>query len=528
VGELVQFERILDSEVVEKLASLPCFNAVSEAYVSRLKELFPVFVSRLDAAIHSTGDNLWVDLCDEPKKKVKSFWKLDKSKCTSEEAVRELTARKNQSQSMYYCLYVILLWRHPLGVRRFGRGISSMEAFRAQYEVDEAFEKRSLECGVKPDFWSTVFHYRNVLILAAAIKPTQRNKGNFAKVACILAEGRVHPFGGGQSYTADRRGYLYEQVGQLFTPAGAMTQAKPFLSAVGRIRAKKSRGRAGRKGANGTQGKRGKKSVFVRVADDDCGDSDTEEGLLVAPKEAEQGSMSPSGGLNKRMANCSVSRATSATGEEEFAAGAFLSPAPRMKRKYTKRRIAPKVEQAEEVDAHMDFPMYVSLRAGSGQQCSSGGNQLVFSAESAANVTDIPGAPYSQELTQQDGLDAFEFKWGDDDHDEMAPSLTTVARASSIASRMQSGCPPMGAGQVSACSACAPAPSAYSVTSRQTSALDQFGSHSWVLDDELLTSAYGDRCNSRTASHGSSQPAELFGLVSSDIFAYQEAVTMEN
>jgi len=69
------------------------------------------------------------------------------------------------------------------------------------------------------DKWDTLFAFRNVMILAAAIKPSTRNKGLFSKLGCILAEDRIHSMGGGQSFAADRRGRIYDTEGSVYAAA---------------------------------------------------------------------------------------------------------------------------------------------------------------------------------------------------------------------------------------------------------------------------------------------------------------------
>lgn len=212
VGKLKQFERIEDDQIVPLLASRKYFNFVTTFFRTKLEEFLPEFKMRIDEALISNNEEVWSTLVEDCKKLLKPVWKVEKLKAGySKEQLKEHGFAKNQSQAMFNCVCVILFWRHPFAKKRFLNAVKSLDEFRALYESDEKF------CKERMDNWSTLFQFRNVMILAAALKPTFRNKGTFTKLACILAEDRIHSTGGGQSFAADRRGYIYEQEGQVFS-----------------------------------------------------------------------------------------------------------------------------------------------------------------------------------------------------------------------------------------------------------------------------------------------------------------------
>jgi len=219
IGELESFRRVEDAQLIQKMVEHPCFNSVQADFVARLKSLLPLFVARVNEAFKSSDASFWVSLCDEPKKQLKHFWKLDKKTPITALQHRNFTVMKNQSINMYYCLYVILFWRHPAAYKRYQDEIVSFDDFQREYAHDPSFTQKNLEAGgTRIDRWEQLFKFRNVLVLAMAVKPIKRNKGTFTKVACILAEGRVHSTGGGQSFASDRRSYIYNNEGDLFIP----------------------------------------------------------------------------------------------------------------------------------------------------------------------------------------------------------------------------------------------------------------------------------------------------------------------
>jgi hypothetical protein len=231
VGKLEEFDpRILHaSEVVDKLHSTECFRTINNSFVQKLKDNYITFVSRVDAAINSGDESYWHTLCNEPKTKLKSLWKIKKEvgKGPKSDVQKREESEKNLMQAMYYCLYVVLFWRHEGSYERYKHYYQSLEDFQFNYEHDVCFPRDRM------DKWETLHCFRNVMLLAAAVKPSMRNKGLFTKLGCILAEDRIHTMGGGQSFAADRRGYIYDKEGNAFaTGIGAMSSVDVDFSSV--------------------------------------------------------------------------------------------------------------------------------------------------------------------------------------------------------------------------------------------------------------------------------------------------------
>lgn len=214
VGKLAVFHpALVDSEhVIDKLHATQCFRQVNSEFVDALKCYYQVFVDRVDTAVKGSDENYWSTLCNEPRSKLKNLWKVKKEtgKGPKSEEQKRIEYEKSLMQAMYYCLYVVLFWRHDDAPRRYKRCATTLTEFRSVYEKDCSFPKERM------DKWETLFAFRNVMLLAAAVKPSARNKGLFAKIGCILAEDRIHAMGGGQSFAADRRGYIYDKEGATF------------------------------------------------------------------------------------------------------------------------------------------------------------------------------------------------------------------------------------------------------------------------------------------------------------------------
>lgn len=214
VGKLAVFHpSVLPvDQVIDRLHSFQCFSSVNKSSVQKLKENLHIFTSRVDFAVKEADDEIWKLLCNEPKSKLKGLWKVKKEsgKGPKSEAQKCEEAEKHLFQAMYYCLYVVLFWRHEGACLRYGNHLRSKAEFLALYENDPAFPRERM------DSWDTLLGFRNVMLLAAAIKPSLRNKGLFTRLGCILAEDRIHTMGGGQSFAADRRGYIYDTEGSLF------------------------------------------------------------------------------------------------------------------------------------------------------------------------------------------------------------------------------------------------------------------------------------------------------------------------
>ena len=217
VGKLEEFspKLVRTEDVIDKLHSTQCFRNVSKEFVQKLKFNFHTFISRMDTAAKGSDESYWHSLCNEPKSKLKGLWKVKKESGKgpkSDEQKRE-ESEKNLMQAMYYCLYIVLFWRHENSSKRYKAHVRSIEDFQSSYEKDVAFPRERM------DKWETLFNFRNVMILAAAIKPSLRNKGLFSKLGCILAEDRIHSMGGGQSFAADRRGRIYDTEGSVYAAA---------------------------------------------------------------------------------------------------------------------------------------------------------------------------------------------------------------------------------------------------------------------------------------------------------------------
>jgi len=211
VGELRAFAcGTVSDTLIDQLATHTCFEHVPHDYIAHLKSLFPLIKSCVDAAMCESDNEMCNAMCEMPKKQLKDHWKLRSDTCVNAEEHRKYTIMKNECIEMYYCLYVILFWRHPLSIHRYADKIIAYDAFHEAYKRDSLFIGHNLEkTGSRMDKWKLLFQYRNVLMLAVAVKPQKRNKNMFSKVASILAEGRVHTTGGGQSFASDRRNAIY-------------------------------------------------------------------------------------------------------------------------------------------------------------------------------------------------------------------------------------------------------------------------------------------------------------------------------
>ena len=221
VGCMSQFRNVSLIEVVDKLHEIKVFEVLPDLYCDKVKLHVNVFESRIENALNSNNDEDWKNLCNEPRGTLRALWKLQKHEINANR--QEAGAIKNAMQIFYYSLYTIILWRNEKSKIRYEQYAIPFARFKKMYDEDVNFPHNR----INNDSWDLLFSFRNVLILASAIKPTYRNKGLFIKIGSVLSENRVHALGGGQSYAADRRGYIYDREGVLY-----VLQVPPLLYAI--------------------------------------------------------------------------------------------------------------------------------------------------------------------------------------------------------------------------------------------------------------------------------------------------------
>jgi hypothetical protein len=199
VGKLSQFSaaHVSEPDVPDRLWSLYFAQSVSPLFLQRAQTLLPTLNGRISYALASQAwDKLW-------------DWKTDVSSCSQEEI-------ENPKHCMifYYALHVILLYRHDSCLSYYKSKRISLEVFKDKYEclnLKKLYDKGKKNVKAKlVDYWEDLFKFRNVSILVAAIK-IKPNQTDLVKVASLLAEGRIHSLGGGQSFAATRRCYIYNK-----------------------------------------------------------------------------------------------------------------------------------------------------------------------------------------------------------------------------------------------------------------------------------------------------------------------------
>lgn len=215
VGKLSNFKNTIGVHIVDELVNLGFFDEVPVAYTEKLKEFISVFELRVDCAVRYLIS--WENLLKVPMKDLRVY--LDPKFDNNVESKSDGAQMKNHSMSMkqkmilmYHCLYVIVFWRNPGSYYRYKEFIVSMQGFRKAYESDNCFPKDRFHA----DNWESLFGFRNVVLLSAAIKPSLHNKGLFMKIGSILAEGRIYIAGGRSSFAAERRALIAEKEGILY------------------------------------------------------------------------------------------------------------------------------------------------------------------------------------------------------------------------------------------------------------------------------------------------------------------------
>lgn len=232
VGRLAElFDSTPESALIDKLLTFECFvGGVDAHFVALLKKGLPEIVSRVCIAVDSIEEGqvmkeeIWSKLCEEPKNKLRldEIWYVDDKKKanlkTPGDKVQENANRL--MEAIYYCVFVAVLWCHPMSHKRYQAHILSFASFYQRYstnlDIMSCKDYGMASIHNKNAEWRKLFWYRNVFILTSAISPYPRQKGLFMKIASILVEGRLHSTGGGQSFAANRIAFLYAIEGATF------------------------------------------------------------------------------------------------------------------------------------------------------------------------------------------------------------------------------------------------------------------------------------------------------------------------
>ena len=180
-----------------------------------------VMEQRVTDAIN--GDLEWNVLCDEPKKTVgfDKLWHIDTKKKALEKSVEEkfYGVENKLMESMYYSIYVILLWKHERGFERYGQSVETFINFKLKYINDVMLVNHKLyEFSWMSDAeWWIFYCYRNITILASAISPKKASqKCIFMKIVGNLVEDKIHATGSKQSHAAARIAHIYDKEGATF------------------------------------------------------------------------------------------------------------------------------------------------------------------------------------------------------------------------------------------------------------------------------------------------------------------------
>lgn len=237
VGHLNMISGDTAEQVITNLSSLGPFEGVPINFLDEFRVLSAQCSTRLQSAFDADTDEAWAELTDEPRNSLLPLLEA------------QTTKTKNRANALYYCVYIVLFWRHSSSFNRYRGHITPAAGFPSLCLRIPDFNTCNIEKSAKADRWVNMFRYRNVLVLGLAVAPGKRNQGFLMTACTILAEGRVHTTGGGQSSSADRRLSIYEHcsksafvasrpvqhrrcAAQLSLPANSQVEAAPSPATV--------------------------------------------------------------------------------------------------------------------------------------------------------------------------------------------------------------------------------------------------------------------------------------------------------